>query len=295
MIKGHGEILIKAKIVNGDLETFLINGYYSPDANSKLIGMNQLLQDLDIEYNMRSQTLTDSDGNIVGYADTSHGMPYLITPLKETKPTAYTIQRADDLVSELDSDSDLDSDDEEGLASKAVTAFEVHRRLGHASKAKQAATLKHTIVLGEDEERSTKHFDYEACFLGKSQQRISREPQARVEEAGWKFHVDTQTVSPPGPKGEKYWMLVVDDVTRFIEAPTFQTKDQIFPWLVSFCKRIKMITSRYPGIWRMDNGLEFVKFMEWGKKRGMVFEPTPPYTKEPNGVSERYSGYLNSI
>lgn len=295
--KGHGEILIKAKMANGEVEAFLINGYYSPGANGKLIGMIQLLQDLDIEYNMRTQTLINSKGDVVGYTDTSDGVPYLITPSKATDLAACAVQQLDtteDSTDDLGSDSDSE-DDDTGFANKAVTAFEIHRRLGHAGKAKQAATLKHAVILGEDEERSTKHFDCEACFLGKSQQRISRDPQARVTQAGWKFHVDTQSMSPPGPKGEKYWMPVVDDATRLTEAPTFQSKDQIFQWLVDFCERIKLITGSYPGVWRMDNGSEFKRFIEWGKKRGMVFEPTPPYTKEPNGVSERYGGYLNSI
>ncbi|KUM56366.1 hypothetical protein ACN42_g10848 [Penicillium freii] len=41
--------------------------------------------------------------------------------------------------------------------------------------------------------------------------------------------------------------------------------------------------------------MEFNTFRDWGTKRGMTFEVTPPYTAEPNGAVERYGGYINDI
>jgi hypothetical protein len=45
----------------------------------------------------------------------------------------------------------------------------------------------------------------------------------------------------------------------------------------------------------MDGGTKFKEFIKWGKKRGMIFEITPLYTAEPNGIVERLSGYINDI
>ncbi|OQD62830.1 hypothetical protein PENPOL_c011G04767 [Penicillium polonicum] len=49
-----------------------------------------------------------------------------------------------------------------------------------------------------------------------------------------------------------------------------------------------------PEIARLD-GAQFNTFRDWGTKRGMTFEVTPPYTAEPNGAVERYGGYINDI
>jgi len=47
--------------------------------------------------------------------------------------------------------------------------------------------------------------------------------------------------------------------------------------------------------WRFDVGSEFKRFITWAekKRRDMKFEPTPPRSPEPNGVPERWAGYLN--
>jgi hypothetical protein len=65
--------------------------------------------------------------------------------------------------------------------------------------------------------------------------------------------------------------------------------------MITFCKQIKLIAGRFPGIWRLDNGTEFTKFIKWAEKEGMKFEFTPPYTAEPNGIIERTGGYVNEM
>lgn len=74
-----------------------------------------------------------------------------------------------------------------------------------------------------------------------------------------------------------------------------KNKSDAFHKLTAFCEKIKLLTSRYLGIWRMDGGIEFKEFIKWGKNRGMTFEVTPPYTAEPNGTVERFGGYINDI
>ncbi|KAJ5138864.1 uncharacterized protein N7515_003712 [Penicillium bovifimosum] len=117
----------------------------------------------------------------------------------------------------------------------------------------------------------------------------------RVQDTAWKFHVDTQPMKPTGPNGENYWLPVVDDATRLIEGIMLKNKSDASHKLTAFCERIKLLTGRYPGIWRMDGGSEFKEFIKWGEKRGMTFEITPPYTAEPNGTVERFGGHINDI
>ncbi|OQD71213.1 hypothetical protein PENPOL_c001G08911 [Penicillium polonicum] len=60
-----------------------------------------------------------------------------------------------------------------------VDVDDIHRRLGHAGKARIASTLQHAEQLGDNEQYGTEHFDCDACLLGKSKLKTSRQPQAR--------------------------------------------------------------------------------------------------------------------
>ncbi|KAI2732949.1 hypothetical protein DTO013E5_10235 [Penicillium roqueforti] len=279
--EGHGEVLVKAGLEDGTTYTFLTKGYYSPRGHGKLFGMQKLLEEQDISYDTRTKRLTDGTGKTVGVANTSLGVPYLIGPKEDDSH-------------EEDSSYGSDSDEETGLVNK-ISAFEAHRRFGHAGKAKLTSTLKQAQELDDEEQYGTEYFDCEACFQGKSKKQISREPQFRVQDVAWKFHVDTQPMKPEGPNGEKYWMPILDDATRYLEGPTLTNKGEAFVKLQAFCEKIKLRTGRYPGIWRLDGGTEFKNFITWGTKKGMTFEVTPPYTAEPNGAVERFGGYVNDI
>ncbi|KAG0158378.1 hypothetical protein PDIDSM_5892 [Penicillium digitatum] len=114
---GHGQIIVRTAL---------------PGRN----GMQKLLEEQDISYDTRTKYLTNGEGDIVGYADTSAGVPYLVSPKDDDDPN------------EDKSDIDSDSDDEEiGFVNK-VTAYEIHRRLGNAGKARIASTLQHAEQLG---------------------------------------------------------------------------------------------------------------------------------------------------
>jgi transposase InsO family protein len=102
-------------------------------------------------------------------------------------------------------------------------------------------------------------------------------------------------MTPLGLHGESYWVPILDDTSRFLEGKVVKSKAAISDHLITFCRQIRLQTGRFPGIWRMDNGTEFTKFIKWAEKEGMKFEFTPPYTAEPNGSIERISGYVNDI
>ncbi|OQD85541.1 hypothetical protein PENSOL_c101G09269 [Penicillium solitum] len=87
-------------------------------------------------------------------------------------------------------------------------------------------------------------------------------------------------MKPTGPNGENYWMPVVGDATGLTKGIMLKNK---------------LLTGRYPGIWRMNGGTEFKEFIKWGEKQGITFEITPPYTAEPNGIVERFGGHINDI
>ena len=69
-------------------------------------------------------------------------------------------------------------------------------------------------------------------------------------------------MTPLGPYGEHYWVLIVDDMSRFVEGIFVKKKEAISDHMITFCKRIKLTVGRFPGIWRLDNGTEFAKFIK---------------------------------
>src|SRR6202161_1550474 len=103
----------------------------------------------------------------------------------------------------------------------------------------------------------------------------------------------THRMKPIGYGGIKYYLINVNDKHRVPEVEFLHNKGRASDKLITFCKKFKAITGRYPLHFRMDGGLEFSKFNTWAKKKGITIEKTPPRTPEPNGVAERYAGYLN--
>ena len=74
-----------------------------------------------------------------------------------------------------------------------------------------------------------------------------------------------------------------------------KNKSDAFYKLTAFYKKIKLLTSRYPSIQRIDSGTEFKEFIKQGKAKGMTFKITPLYIVELNGTVERFGGYINDI
>jgi hypothetical protein len=107
------------------------------------------------------------------------------------------------------------------------------------------------------------------------------------------FHADVQPIKPTGYGGLRYYLINVNDKHRIPEVEFLHDKGQAADRLISFCKKFKNITGRYPTRYRIDSGSEFKRFITWAKRKGIDVEPTPPRSPEPNGVAERYSDYLN--
>jgi hypothetical protein len=84
-----------------------------------------------------------------------------------------------------DKDKDLDR------VSKAVSTYEIHRRLGHIGKPHIKASLADAILLNKDDQVKLYDFNCEAYQLGKAKKRISRDKQRRVKKPSIKFHTNT--------------------------------------------------------------------------------------------------------
>lgn len=297
----YGKAPIQINTSSGKVRTILVTAYHDTTTKDRLLSTNALEADHGIFHDPITSMLVRENRDEVGLVKKVSGLPWIDGPLyhgvkseAEDEVHIHT-QKTHFYEPNSGSDSDTDSDSEEEIdrVNKSVSIYEIHRRLGHVGKPNVKASLADAILLDEEDQVELYDFNCEACQLGKAKKKISRDKQQRVEKPGMKFHADTQSMNPPGPRGEKYWVPIVDDCTRYTEGPCFRSKDEIADYMIKFCKRQKLLRGRYPAIWRIDGGTEFHKFQTWAENEGMIFELTPAYTPEPNGIAERMGGYIN--
>ncbi|MFM2290751.1 MAG: hypothetical protein RIS29_564, partial [Bacteroidota bacterium] len=103
------------------------------------------------------------------------------------------------------------------------------------------------------------------------------------------YRVHTDIVQLPVQNQNKflYWIIYVDEWSRWIEIVGVHDKSQYF----SETKQLKERWERQHNLkivqWRSDDSLfRETVFQEWCKKEGMVPQVSPPYTKEFNGLAE---------
>lgn len=257
--KAYGKCSIQLERNDGSTYDILVKCLYNPHISCNLFAASISKKELGLWVNNKDNTVRKMDSDeIVGYTYEINGLPYLQT----RKPTPKSF--------------------------KAVKALEEHRRLAHCGYPKLKATTNLNGNWLEDI-----GFHCEPCHIAKSKRIVSHTPQIRSKNVWDLYHTDVQPIKPIGYGGIKYYLINVNDKHRVPEVEFLHNKGQASDKLITFCKKFKAITGRYPLRFRMDGGLEFSKFNTWAKKKGITIEKTPPRTPEPNGVAERYAGYLN--
>jgi transposase InsO family protein len=131
----------------------------------------------------------------------------------------------------------------------------------------------------------------DACLAGK-QRRVAF-PQAakyRATEVLDLVHADLcGPISPPTPGGKKYFILLVDDSSRFMWAVLLPSKDVVGDTIKRFKAGAELESKHSLRTFRTDRGGEFTSttlgkfFSEHGVQRHL----TAPYSPQQNGVAER--------
>jgi transposase InsO family protein len=129
------------------------------------------------------------------------------------------------------------------------------------------------------------------CALGKMHRtpfpRISAYRAERVLDL---VHGDLcGPITPETPSGNKYFLLVVDDFSRYMWLEVLRSKDEAFRYF----KKIKALveTDREVKLraFRTDRGGEFnsLEFATFCEEAGIRRNTTAPYSPQQNGVVER--------
>jgi hypothetical protein len=182
-------------------------------------------------------------------------------------------------------------DDVVAAAADVDKVILTHRRLGHVGipKLKGSGTVDGQITA----------FVCETCRLAKAQRQPSREKQnlknLDYDDPGSIWYVDLQHHQPDGFGGYKHYMVCVNGATRMSVPFMLKNKAEASAKLLQFMEYLKLQTGTYPRAVLADGGKEFLRFRTVAIAKGIFVKVTAPRTPEPNGSSERFGGYLNSI
>jgi transposase InsO family protein len=145
----------------------------------------------------------------------------------------------------------------------------------------------------------------EACILGKMKRLPF--PRSKTVARGPLDIVSADVggpVTPEGPGGIRYWVVLVDHYTSTVWVLLAKKKSEVYTLLKDWRKQVESRLRNNIAHWefcegwtrffRTDGGGEFTsKEMEAEfRKQGIIHETTAPYTPEQNGIAERMNQTL---
>ena len=159
----------------------------------------------------------------------------------------------------------------------------MHKKLGHVCEAYLRNTCKERNVKLKGKLKSCN-----ACALAKAKaKKVCKTASVKAKRPGERLFVDISGPYKKSVKGNKFWVMAVDDKTRYKWSRYIQTKDKI-------CTVIRPIITMLKGrqlpvkYLRCDNAGENEKALEdMCREEGIDPEFTAPYTPQMNGVVEK--------
>lgn len=136
----------------------------------------------------------------------------------------------------------------------------------------------------------------EACLAGKQKRTpFPDQSQWRAERSLELVHGDLcGPVTPTTPSGNAYFLLLVDDRSRYMWVNMLPTKDRAAAAIKNFQALAEVESGCKLGTLRTDRGGEFTsrEFMEYCAADGVRRQLTAPYSPQQNGVVERRNGMV---
>jgi transposase InsO family protein len=175
------------------------------------------------------------------------------------------------------------------LTSVQDEAWMWHGRLGHVSFQALKKLVDKEMVGGVP---LIQHPDQvcQACMAAKqTRMPFPHSAMWRAEEPLQLVHVDLcGPITPVTAGGNKYFMLLVDDCTRWCRVYMLKTKNQATEAFVKYKAEVENSTGQHIKLLRSDRG-EFLAhaFQRVCEQAGIKHQFTAPYTPQQNGVVER--------
>jgi hypothetical protein len=111
-----------------------------------------------------------------------------------------------------------------------------------------------------------------------------------------RLHTDLSGPFKRSLNGGRYFMVIVDDHSRYYEVFILKKKSESLKYMQRFVQLHETRTGKKTKCIRSDNGGEFVNsaWTEWMREKGIKRELTSPYTAAQNGRAERAVGVIKT-
>ncbi|KAL4304119.1 hypothetical protein GQ457_10G006780 [Hibiscus cannabinus] len=261
-IMGKGTVVFECK--NGDQKA-LQEVYYIPKLCSNIISLGQMTEDGN-KVQMAGDTMkvTDNSGKLVMSVKRNQSRLYKIT-LKTSKQVC--------LQTSLDD-----------------PAWLWHARLGHVNFHDLKVMGEKKLAVGVPLLSRPNKF-CETCVISKHvRSPFPNQANFRAEKPLKLLHADVcGPISPDTLAGNKFFLLIVDDFTRWMWVYVLAAKSDSFQAFKKFKSLMENKTGYKIGTLRTDRGGEFLstEFTQFCQKEGIERHLTAPYTPQQNGIVER--------
>lgn len=174
-----------------------------------------------------------------------------------------------------------------------------HRRFGHRDWVAAERMLKEEMATGLRVRDCGLRMVCECCMEGKSA-RLPFPPVIQRKSSQVLDIVHTDICGPMQnitPSGNKYFMVIIDDFTRFTKTYLLKQKSEAVDKLKEYVRWVENLFGRKPQVVRSDGGGEFNnnELLDFYKKQGIQPQFTTPYSPQQNGVAERKNRSLTEM
>ena len=165
-----------------------------------------------------------------------------------------------------------------------------HARLGHVNFRVMESMVEKGLVEGVPKiKHPTQVCD--GCLVAKQvKQPFPKEAMWRASKPLELIHADLcGPITPQTLAGNRYFMLMVDDFSRYMWVHMLKSKDEAFATFKKFKAQVENESPYKVKVLRTDRGGEFTSqaFSEFCNKEGIKRQLTAPYSPQQNGVVER--------
>jgi len=164
-----------------------------------------------------------------------------------------------------------------------------HRRLAHVNHDAVLDMQRSGAAKGIRITGSKKPHLCEPCIAGKlHRHNVPKGPKLKALERLDLVHADLKML-PTSIRGYKYWVVFIDDYSRYRCEYFLRRKSDLFDAFKSYVAYAETHTGRKLKVFHNDKGGEFVsnELATWMKERGMLAKHTERDEPYQNGVAER--------
>lgn len=165
--------------------------------------------------------------------------------------------------------------------------------MGHAS----VKGLKHSCT-GIDDFNDANPDSCKICARANIKKKpFPHHSDTRSDQLIFRVHSDICGPLPNAIGGFRYFILFIDDKSRWIFVYFMKQRDEALSHFKTFKKAVEVFTGLKVVHLRVDNAKEYTEgpFREFMESEGGHYEPTIPYSPSQNGVAERANYTLASM